>query len=713
MNIWHQVPILRILLFFVAGIVTALSFNASNYLQEIMYLPAILLFTAYLLWPDKIITYPTRWIIGAIIGILFFALGYDASISRDPASEINYFNRLLPNENTAIVKVRVIEPPQVKPKQVKLKIKVEKIYFNDSKKLHCYATSGFAICYLKNEKNAAALKYCDQLFLKTAFTTPPPAIFPKAFDYRRYLKFKHIYHVTHCKSDNWKICGHDNSHPIFELAYHWQEKLAGIFKTNGLKDEEYSVGAAMLLGKYENFSQELRNAYASAGVTHILSVSGLHVGIVFIVFNHLLSFLNRNKKLKIIKAVLIILLTWFYALLTGLSPPVQRAAAMFTFLIAGKARNRNSNILNTLSASALLLLIIDPYLIADVGFQLSYLAVIGIVIAGNPLYQLFTPNQYVIDKLWQMIAISIGAQLITGPLAVYYFNQFPTYFIPANMLIIPLSTLVMYLGMAVLVTSPVTIISTWLTKIFSWSIEFMNYLINLFDQLPAASLKGLYINLFEMLLLFMTGILISIYINYKKKWQILILAALSCVFYLSINFRSLLNNNMHSFSVLSSQKGCAICFIDHFNQIILADSLAFTGKDFLQAQTTTYAIANGVKSHEIKPITNACVHPDKLNGLLIHHHFSKRFIVLGPDFHPVKKVLHPLKTDFLILSGHINCSPEMIFKFINPKQVILCASIKIWKSKKLKAYCIRNNIPVFNIAENGAFVREESSLLEL
>jgi len=125
------------------------------------------------------------------------------------------------------------------------------------------------------------------------------------------------------------------------------------------------------LGYEEEIDQQIINAYSASGALHVLSVSGLHVGIIFIALNMFLSFMDRKRKAKIVKSFIIVLFLWFYALLTGLSPSVLRSAAMLSFVVIGMVSERKTNMYNTLAASAFLLLVINPYLLMQVGFQLS------------------------------------------------------------------------------------------------------------------------------------------------------------------------------------------------------------------------------------------------------------------------------------------------------------------------------------------------------
>jgi len=176
-----------------------------------------------------------------------------------------------------------------------------------------------------------------------------------------------------------------------------------------------------------------------AGAMHILCVSGLHVGIIYLVISFFLGFLNNTRFNNILKAILLLLTVWAYAIITGLSPSVQRASLMLSVFIIGNLLNRARDTYNTLAISALILLIIDPYLLFNVGFQLSYAAVIGIVTFHQPIYKLLYFKNTIIDKIWSITVLSFAAQMATFPIATYYFHFFPPWFWLTNLFTFPLS----------------------------------------------------------------------------------------------------------------------------------------------------------------------------------------------------------------------------------------------------------------------------------
>jgi competence protein ComEC len=216
--------------------------------------------------------------------------------------------------------------------------------------------------------------------------------------------------------------------------------------------DELAVASAIMLGYRDYMNADIVQAYASSGALHVLSVSGLHVGVLFLALQFLLQWMDKYRQLKWVKVLLVLAVMFFYAVLTGLSPSVLRAVVMFSFFVIAKAINRDNNMYNVLGISCLLLLFWNPYLITEVGFKLSYLAVLGIVVLYPILQPLLTFKNKLLKGAWSITCLSIAAQIATFPISLYYFHQFPNLFLISNLIIIPASDFVLYLGMLICVT---------------------------------------------------------------------------------------------------------------------------------------------------------------------------------------------------------------------------------------------------------------------
>ncbi|MCK8493954.1 ComEC family competence protein [Spirosoma sp. RP8] len=327
-----------------------------------------------------------------------------------------------------------------------------------------------------------------------------PPLNPGEFNYKRYLSYRNIYHQQYLRPFQRTIIGYDPPNPVTRLATAVNSWADSVFTRQIGSRAEYGIVNAMILGVRDDLDTELYRAYSAAGAVHVLSVSGLHVGILFAVLTFLLSFLTKRPRGKLLMAVLQLAILWFYALVTGFSPPVLRSAGMFTLVIVANAFGRQQQLMNTLGASAFFILCFDPYAVFSAGFQLSYLAVAGIGAWQSSLYQTYTFRNKWVNRLWELTAVALVAQLITFPLGVFYFHQFPTYFLLANPIVIVMSEILLPLAMVTLALSWVPYVNEllgWLLQKTAW---LLNYAVSQTGQLPGAAWEGLWLSSVAMLL---------------------------------------------------------------------------------------------------------------------------------------------------------------------------------------------------------------------
>lgn len=339
---------------------------------------------------------------------------------------------------------------------------------------------------LKIKDDSIRYVFGERLLVRAPLTPVDFAKHPGEFDYRGYLARKHIFHLLVVRNSSLVIRQsiqsniysiHITQYPIQTSRYSipdtryfankCRKQLLQILKEN-IKDEPtYEMGAALLLGERADVDKAVLKSYSDTGTIHIISVSGLHVGIIFLVLQHLFK-LVRVLKNELLKCVLMILCIWFYALLTGLPASVIRSACMISFYCIGKAINHQSNTINHVAASALLLLSFDTMYLFDVGFQLSYLAVLGILYLQKWISDWYHPKNKVMTYIWSTTSVSLAAQLFTLPLCWYYFHQFPNYFIIANLIAIPLSSVALYASIGVLVFTKIP----YVVLLFQWALQY-------------------------------------------------------------------------------------------------------------------------------------------------------------------------------------------------------------------------------------------------
>lgn len=306
---------------------------------------------------------------------------------------------------------------------------------------------------------------------------------PGEFDYKSWANRKRIYYSAVIPKGNCSIIG--QVEPFFVKRWlndirFWIEER---YSQNDIIGRRGAVLTALTLGDKSVLDPEIKSSFAAAGLMHVLAVSGLHVGIIYLILSTLVAPLFYNRYGKGLKIFIVIVTLWLYAFFTGMSPSVSRAVLMFSFLVVGEVAGRKYSGLNALFASAFFLTLFDPVSIYDTGFQLSHLAVLGIFLFYRPVNNIFAFRHMFMNKIWSLAALSIAAQLATTPISLYYFNQFPTYFLLSNQVVVPLIGFIIQ-GTVVLLTfgfsPPLERIVAWcINHLLSIVVNFTEWLVTL------------------------------------------------------------------------------------------------------------------------------------------------------------------------------------------------------------------------------------------
>lgn len=452
---------------------------------------------------------------GLITSLTLIFIGAYSVTTKNSSSQDNYFRK----NNYHYYQIRVNEPIQLKDNSVKVKVDV--LSRNDT------LTIGKSLVYLEKTTKAKQLKYGDILLVNTRFNEIKSNGNPLEFDYSNYLKMFDIHHQCYINNDNWQKIG-NSTKPLFNFTYSISSYLADLIDHSILASENKTVAKALLLGQKEDLDKDTLRTYSSAGAMHVLAVSGLHVGIIMYILMFLLKPVKRIKFGKQLFVISILLGVWFYAFITGLSPSVLRSSLMFSFIIIGKEIERETSVYQSILISAFILILIDPLVIFKVGFQLSYLAVIGIIYLQPKIYNIWYTKIKPLDYLWQITSVSIAAQIATFPLGLYYFHQFPNFFFISNLIVIPLAGLILGIGIGYFIFHLIPIISDFLIHFLDIVLSTMNFCVKWIEALPYSIWWGISITWYETIIIYI-AILFAIFSFSLRKAKLLIYSGLTTI----------------------------------------------------------------------------------------------------------------------------------------------------------------------------------------
>jgi len=688
---WNRAPFVRYVIPFIIGIVLSVYISIPYFFLAIISVIGILFLLFTTLFSKFKLAYKKRWLNGIVAFIVLVCLGGQITSLNTEINFNNHFSKYL-NKQT-ITYCEVIEPAIERENSVKIIVKVKAVLKNNE----FIQSIGKAVLYFQKSPLSLHLSYGDNIIFRGNYNEIKPPQNPSEFDYQRYLSFHNIYHQAYIKPDQWKPINKNARFSIINISQQIRNYLLDILKKNKIKGDEFAVGSALLLGYEDKLDQGIINAYSATGALHVLSVSGLHVGIIYLVFSWMLSFLDKTQKGKIIKAILLLLFLWFYAMLTGLSPSVLRSAAMFSFIVIGQSLNKKVSIYNTLAVSAFFLLLFNPFLIMEVGFQLSYLAVIGIVFLQPKIYNLLYVKNKIIDAVWKISAVSIAAQIATFPLGLHYFHQFPNYFLFSNLIVIPVSTIIIYLGIGLIFLSKITFVADYLAFLFNFFIWFLNESVKWMEQLPLAILSKISISIFETWLLYFCIIFLVIYFINKK----VILLKFSLILFLILLLYQVVEqyNHLHQKKIVvyNVSKHSAIDFIYGRENFLLSDSLLMNDERkmlfHINHNWWNLDINKTLISHSL--IDNNFI---KAQGNIILFD-NKKIALLNKNNSAVN-----IKVDYVIISNDIDFSVKEIINKSRPQKIIFDSSNSFYKIKKWELDCKELKQDCYSVADSGAFI---------
>lgn len=491
---WREYPMPRLLLPLVLGI--GIEAVGQEWLQWAMLFSLLFLLGALALWQRPGWRFSRRWWFGIALNLSIFSLGLLLAHFHDERRNPR-FPKLRPGGETLFVgRVNTLEPAGSK---LRLLVNI-RATADPAGRLQ--KASGKVLAYLDAAAGSRQLQPGDLLLMNAKLLPVPGPLNPKAFDYRRYLHYQNVHCQAFAGERGWRLLEHRPS--LVNRARKLRLACLRILKKHLPTDNEYAVASALTLGYKAALSDDTRNAYAHTGAMHVLAVSGLHVGIIQLLLSFLLGLVRLPwRHWPIVRLALLLACIWAFALLTGASPSVLRAATLFSFLSVGQAMRRRTNIYNTLAASAFLLLCTDPYLLFNVGFQLSYLAVLGIVYFQPLFYRQWYIENRAGDYLWKLLAVSLAAQLTTLPLSLYYFHQFPLYFWLSGLVVVPAAALILSSALGLFALHLVPFLGAAVGKVLYGATWMVNALIFLIQEIPGGLIEGFWIGAGAVLLLYL------------------------------------------------------------------------------------------------------------------------------------------------------------------------------------------------------------------
>jgi competence protein ComEC len=494
-NSWQSIPFLRLLIPFSAGLLVAYQYNPSNdLLQKIANCSLLFLLIFNFLPTDQ----KFKWmpISGIAIQLILFVFGIGIYNQQDLRKRVDWIGYRYHKNDTILA---IIQEPLIKRKKTwKALVSVVSVKHQGN---WIVAKSNILV-YIKNDSVASQLNTGDEIKFQEPIQIISNHFSDGKFDYIRYCAFQQIYFQVYLPEA--EIIQYKKTSPTLKYyLYKTRNTILQILKDAIPKKAEQSVAEALLIGYKEDLDRTMVQSYSNTGVVHIIAISGLHLAMIYGMLIQLLQPIGHKKWNNHIRTIIILLVLWGFSFITGGAAAILRSAVGFSFLLFSKSLGYKNYTLNTIAASAFFLLLYNPFLLWDIGFQLSYTAVLGIVLFSGYIEQWFHFKNKILQMVWQINSITIAAQVLTLPIVLYQFHQFPNLFLFTNFLVVPLSGIILYAELLLLLVSPIPILLKWVGAITDYLITQMNGVIERTNRIPFALTKNISIDLSETILLYL------------------------------------------------------------------------------------------------------------------------------------------------------------------------------------------------------------------
>ncbi|THU37186.1 ComEC/Rec2 family competence protein [Niastella caeni] len=686
--IWKEAPFIRLIIPLIAGISCQWYWPFSIFVLWLLFA-----FSALALWlfstQPLSRQYRVQWVNGAWLHALLFATGSLLFYYKDIRHQQTSITRQYTAGNAVLVTIE--EPLSEKKQSFKTIASVQAVLFNHA----INKASGKILLYFQKDSNVQHLQYGNQLLLFKVLQPIKNTGNPGCFDYQRFCTFRGISYQVYLRKGEFVALKIENENLFRKYLLSTREKIVNILKKYIPGSKEAGLAEAMLIGYKDDLDKNLVQLYSNTGVVHIIAISGLHLGLIYWLLILLCKPLSKYKTGRIVQPILIIAGLWLFSCIAGASPSVLRSAVMFTCIVIGASINRKTSVYNSLAASAFILLCFNPTWLWDAGFQLSYAAVLSLAIFYNPIYNLLFFQNKLPDLIWKSICVTLAAQILTVPVSVYLFHQFPNLFLVANLLAVPISGIIIIGEILLCLTGIFPLIATGIGYLLRLIIYWLNTYIEQVGSLPFATTNDLLISLPQLICLYaFIGAMAWWLLDNKKKGVRIALMAL--LFFMTFRLVDVWSaRQQKKLIVYNIPKHSAIDVMIGTNFFCKTDS-ALQQNDLLQK----FHMQPSRLLHRVNNLYTPAYSLVKKNFFRLG---NTSFLLIDQPLN-FKQAVPGMNVDITIILNNPAIKISQITDVFTCRQFVFDASNPAWKVAKWQQECDQLGLQAFSVADKGAFV---------
>lgn len=688
----HRYPYIRLIIPWIAGVFCGERYfdGSSELLWGII---AFCFFSCLALGIYSLKRYSLRWCFGVVTFAICFIGGWIGI-----TWQLKQANYDFPKEEN-VYRVLLTDAPKEKERTFLCLVLIEECL--DSVRVQQVKKK--AILYLQKDSDAvvASLKAGDELLVSSRISPPANSNNFDEFDYARYLLHKGVSGTGYVGSRKWRLVSSGQTSSLRLTANSYREKLLSLYRKLGFSGDELAVLSALTVGDKTELSESVRESYSVAGASHVLALSGLHIGLLYALLLFLLTPIARTGIAgRIFCCLFLLLLLWSFAFFTGLSPSVVRSVCMFSILALAKIFNRKSLTLNTLAATAWFMLLFNPVWLFDVGFQLSFLAVTFILLVYKPLFHLLPLENRVGRYVWGITSVSIAAQLGTAPLVMFYFSRFSTHFLLTNLVVIILVTIILYSAILMLILTPFSTIQSFIAEAVKSLLNGLNAFVRWIEQLPYSSMDGIWLYEVEVLGIYLT-LLSLLYFLAVRRLRNLVLCLCSLLLLGTFHIAMQWMNRPQNSIVFYNTRGCpAVHCINNNRQSWI--SYVDTLPDIKRLQRVATPYWNHCQLLPPKDVIGDYRDTNFRRHHQIISYQGNHICMISDNRWRNKTSSSPLYIHYLYLCKGFDGHLEELTRIFSPSCIILDSSFPDHRRESLKTECKQSGMHFISLSDEGS-----------
>jgi competence protein ComEC len=685
--IWKEAPFLRLLIPFTIGI----------FIQQNVQIDACLILTSLIAFSSGFLLlhfntlyfkFKYNWVTGIFIHLILISAGYMLCAGADGMKKKNSVVNLYSPGDT--LQLTLQEPLVEKERSYKSNARIDYLTRNGT----LTNATGNVNVYFSKESGTEELRYGSSIILSKPLELIRSSGNPGAFDYKLYCRRQGIYYSIFLTEKDYKVIPGARESIVRKYLFEVRRNVLDILSKYISGAKESGLAKALLIGYKDELDKNLVQSYSNTGVVHIIAISGLHLGIIYWLLSLMVSPLQKKIKSRWISTILVLAGLWSFSFLAGAGPSVLRSAFMFSMIVLGNTLSKNANVFNNLAFSAFVLLCYNPYWLWDAGFQLSFAAVLSIVLFFKPIYNWLYFTNKIVDFAWKLIAVTLSAQLLTLPISIYHFHQLPVYFVLSNLLAVPLSSLILVGEILLCCLSIFPAIAFALGSILTWMIEVINTYVDNINQLPFAVWGQLQISFAQMLLLFCFIGGIATWVLHKQKNALWIGLSSLLIFSAARTISFFETREQLKLIVYNLQNATAIDFVNGRKFTCICDDKVFKDPYVQQLNLNPSRIMN-----------RAAEEPN-VNGLMkkksIFRFGGKSILLIDK---PTDVPHGGSQIEILILTKNTPIHLPALIREFSPKQIIADGSNRQNIVGKWRKEAEALAVSFHNVAQEGAYIQ--------